>query len=210
MGVVAMFPLGTVLLPGGVLPLQIFEPRYRAMVADLLADSVDEPEFGVVLIERGREVGGGDQRADVGTSARISQIAALPGDRYGLVAVGTHRFRVQAWLPDDPYPLADVEPWPDPPLDSPARAEATLAVERLHQRVRALNDEVRRLGEVAPPPDTEISDDPTMAVYHLGSLAPLGPVDRHRMLSAASFWDRVDVLDSALDDAEAVVRFRSS
>lgn len=210
MGVVAMFPLGAVLLPGGVLPLQIFEPRYRVMVTDLLADAVDEPEFGVVLIERGHEVGGGDQRAAIGTIARISQLAALPGDRYGLVAVGTQRFRVQAWLPDDPYPIADIEPWPDPPLDAQALVDAMRAVERLHQRVRTLNDNVRQLGEMAPPPDTEISDDPTLAVYHLGSLAPLGPVDRQRLLSAASFWDRVGVLDSALDDAEAVVRFRSS
>ena len=64
MAVLPMFPLGTVLLPGAVLPLHVFEPRYRQLVQDCLAG---EPEFGVVLIERGSEVGGGDQRA---TSAR--------------------------------------------------------------------------------------------------------------------------------------------
>lgn len=210
MAVMAMFPLGTVLLPGGVLPLQVFEPRYRAMVGDLLADSVDHPEFGVVLIERGREVGGGDQRANLGTVARITQIAALPGDRYGLVAVGTERFRVVAWLPDDPYPLADVEVLNEAPFDPSEGLAAERAVERLHRRVQNLNEQVRALGDMAPPPDAEISDDPSLGVYHLGSLAPLGPADRQRMLDAATFWERVEVLGSALDDAEAIVQFRSS
>lgn len=51
-----MFPLGLALLPGAVLPLHIFEPRYRRMVADLLSAD-DDMRFGVVLIERGRESG---------------------------------------------------------------------------------------------------------------------------------------------------------
>ena len=78
MPVTAMFPLGTVLLPGGVLPLQVFEPRYRQMVRDLLADDSRPPEFGVVMIERGSEVGGGDARSTVGTLAQIADIRARP------------------------------------------------------------------------------------------------------------------------------------
>ena len=108
-----MFPLGTVLLPGGVLPLHIFEPRYRQLVIDLLADDVNEPEFGVTMIERGTETGGGEDRADVGVIARVVQIEALADGRYALIAVGTRRFRVRSWLPDDPYPLADIDDWPD-------------------------------------------------------------------------------------------------
>ena len=69
-----MFPLGTVLLPFAHLPLHIFEPRYRALVKDCLAG---DGEFGVVLIERGHEVGGGDVRFGVGTVARIVQTAEL-------------------------------------------------------------------------------------------------------------------------------------
>ena len=86
-----MFPLGTVLVPGAMLPLHVFEPRYRALVADCIAG---EPEFGVVLIERGSEVGGGDARFDVGTRARIVQIAELPDGRYALSTVGLRRIRV--------------------------------------------------------------------------------------------------------------------
>jgi Lon protease-like protein len=205
-----MFPLGSTLLPGGVLPLVVFEPRYRQMVIDLLADDVNPPEFGVVLIERGHEVGGGDARSEVGTIARVIDMSALPDGRYALVAVGTERLRVNAWLPDDPYPLADVEPWPDDDRGVIDLDDARDRVGRLHDRVRALNAEVHELGQMAPPPDTEISDDPHLALYHLGSLSPLGPADRHRMLETATFADRVSVLAEALDDAEAVLRFRAS
>ena len=66
-----MFPLESALLPGEELPLRIFEPRYSALVRDCL-DSEDRA-FGVVLIERGREVGGGDERCDVGVLAHIAE-----------------------------------------------------------------------------------------------------------------------------------------
>jgi Lon protease-like protein len=205
-----MFPLGAALLPGAVLPLVVFEPRYRQMVIDLLADDVNDPEFGVVMIERGTEVGGGDARTAVGTVARVVDMSALPDGRYALVAVGVERLRVNAWLPDDPYPLADVDVWPDDDRGVIDTAAAAEQIATFHRRVRELNAEVQALGEMAPPPDAEISDDPHLALYHLGSLSPLGPADRHRMLQAPTFAERVAVFDEALDDAAAVVRFRAS
>jgi Lon protease-like protein len=210
MGVMPMFPLGMALLPGAVLPLHVFEPRYRQMVHDILADDADVPEFGVVMIERGQEVGGDDVRTRVGTVARLVDIRALPDGRYALVAVGGERLRVNAWLPDDPYPLADVDLWPDDDLDRIDQEVAAGTIEALHARVRELNEEVRALGEMAPPPDTEIASDPHLALYHLGSLAPLGPADRQRMLETATLDERLVVFATALDDAAAVVRFRSA
>src|SRR6478735_2099236 len=133
MGVMPMFPLGMALLPGAVLPLHVFEPRYRQMVHDILADDVEAPEFGVVMIERGREVGGGDTRALVGTVARVVDMRALPDGRYALVAVGAERLRVNAWLPDDPYPLADIDVWPDDDLGIIDVDDATRTVAQLHQ-----------------------------------------------------------------------------
>ena len=94
-----MFPLGTVLYPYAMLPLHVFETRYRIMVRECLRT---DQEFGVVLIERGSEVGGGDVRFDTGTIARIVQAAELPDGRYALASVGTKRIRVERWLPDDP------------------------------------------------------------------------------------------------------------
>jgi uncharacterized protein len=210
MGVMPMFPLGMALLPGAVLPLHVFEPRYRQMVHDILADDADVPEFGVVMIERGQEVGGDDVRTRVGTVARLVDIRALPDGRYALVAVGGERLRVNAWLPDDPYPLADVDLWPDDDLDRINKEVAAGTIDALHARVRELNEEVRALGEMAPPPDTEIASDPHLALYHLGSLAPLGPADRQRMLETATLGERLVVFATALDDAAAVVRFRSA
>ena len=72
-----MFPLGTVLFPYATLPLHVFEPRYRVLVHDCLAS--DAPEFGVVLIERGSEVGGGDVRFRTGTVARLVEAAEQRG-----------------------------------------------------------------------------------------------------------------------------------
>lgn len=205
MAVMPMFPLGMPLLPGAVLPLHVFEPRYRQMVRDILADDVDPPEFGVVMIERGHEVGGGDERAAVGTIARIVDIQVAPDGRYAIAAVGAERLRVVAWLPDDPYPLADVDRWPD---DDSGAVLTTDTIEALHARVREINARVRELGEMAPPPDTDISDDPRLALFHLAALSPLGAADRQRILAAPGSAERLVALREALDDAAAVLEFR--
>jgi Lon protease-like protein len=198
-----MFPLQTVLLPGGVLPLHVFEPRYRQLVIDCLADDTGEPEFGVTLIERGSEVGGGDQRADVGVVARMVQVQALPDGRYALVAVGTRRLRVNAWLPDDPYPLADIDEWRDLDPDAPELpAKVTAATGRL----REVLELAARFGDVST--ELSISEDPLLASYHLAALAPVGPADRYRLLCAESPAARLDLLVDVLDDVEAMLRFR--
>jgi Lon protease-like protein len=197
-----MFPLGTVLVPGAVLPLHVFEPRYRTLVADCLAG---EPEFGVVLIERGSEVGGGDVRRDVGTVARVTELAELPGERYALVTVGVRRIRVVRWLADDPYPRAEVEDWPDvlDADDGPPLEEVSVRL----RRVLALQAE---LGEPAPPATAELSDDPILATYHVTALAPLGPDARYRLLSAPGPAARRTLLGSLLAEAEETLRFRLS
>ncbi len=210
-GVLAMFPLGSVLLPGELLPLQVFEPRYRQLVIDLLADDVAEPEFGVTLIERGHEVGGGDQRAGVGTVARVVGVDALDGGRYAVVAVGVRRLRVNAWLPDDPYPLADVDDWPEGDTEL-GGLEVQVAAARA--RVGATRRLAVEVGDLPPPDDgselvPDLGDDPVAATYHLASLAPLGAADRYRVLAAPTPAERLDVLDEALDDVEAVLRFRA-
>jgi Lon protease-like protein len=200
-----MFPLGSVLLPGGILPLHVFEPRYRDMIRDCLrADG--EPEFGQALITHGWETGGGDARAMVGTVAQMLQVDALDENRYALIAVGTRRIRINAWLPDDPYPVADVDDWPDTDPDAPNLA---LHVAATHARVLAAIALAAQLGE-ADSGDADISDDPLVATYHLATLAPIGPADRLKLLMADGPSDRLDLLDGILDDVEAMLKFRLS
>jgi Lon protease-like protein len=205
MAVMPMFPLGSVLLPGGVLPLHVFEPRYRQMVIDCLQKD-GTPEFGQALITHGREAGGGDERSMIGTVAQMIQIEALDEERYAIVAVGVRRIRVNAWLPDDPYPSADVDDFPD--VD-PDPHDLAVDVAATHGRVRAVLALANELGDVQLDPDeTEIADDPLAATYHLSSLAPIGPADRFRLLAAAGPRERLDLLDSVLDDVEAMLKFR--
>ena len=200
-----MFPLGTVLLPGGILPLHVFEPRYRQLVIDCLADDEGDPEFGVTMIERGWEVGGGDTRTDVGVVARMVQVEALPDGRYAVVAVGTRRIRVLAWLPDDPYPLADVDDWPD---DEPDAGGLSAHVDATRERLGAVLELAVRVGDLREVPELTLSDDPLLASYHLAGLAPIGPADRFRLLSARSPAERLDLLAAVLDDVEAMLQFR--
>jgi Lon protease-like protein len=208
MAVLPMFPLGSVLLPGAVLPLHVFEPRYRALVQHCLA--ADEHEFGVVLIDRGHEVGGGDVRRPVGTVARMLQVAELEGGRYAVVAVGTRRIRVNAWLPDDPYPRADVGDWNDDEED-----DAGGDAEQLPELYRQVAAHVRRttalaieLGDPAGDPSTDLSPDPLVGSYQLAVLAPLGGADEYDLLCAPGPRTRLQMLDHRLDDVDAAHRFR--
>ena len=203
MTVLPMFPLGSVLLPGAVLPLHVFEPRYRQLVADCV--EAPEHEFGVVLIERGNEVGGGDQRRAVGTVARMVEVAQMPDGRFAVMSVGTRRIRVNAWLPDDPYPLADVDDWPDEGPDDPDLADLVQAVTPVVRRLMALATE---LGDPVGDPQEEISDDPLLASYHLSGLAPLSVTDRYDLLCAAGPADRLRMLGQRLADVETLLQFR--
>ena len=130
-----MFPLGSVLFPSVVLPLHVFEDRYRTLMRDCLAG---DREFGVVLIERGSEVGGGDVRTAVGTVARIVESEEYPDGRYAVVAVGVRRIVVDEWLPDAPYPRAEVHDWPDPEVEADVATSALDAMLGPFRRAVAL------------------------------------------------------------------------
>jgi uncharacterized protein len=191
--VTPMFPLGTVLVPGMPLPLHVFEPRYRAMLQDCLAG---DRSFGVVLIERGSEVGGGDVRTLVGTRARIVQAEELPDGRWAVVALGVERIRVDRWLPDDPYPRAEVTAWPDDPAagaDGDPRAGITV----LLRRAGAL---VRELGHQGAPLDLELDGDPVVDSYQAMLSAPLGPADRQQLLAATTLGERWTLLHERLTE----------
>src|SRR6185369_5084266 len=112
-----LFPLNTVLFPGGPLPLRIFEPRYVDMVRKCMREGAP---FGVLLIRAGQEVGEVSSAADVGTSARIVDFNQMPDGLLGIICTGEQKFRVEdrhvqadglnvgtvTWLPPErPTPL---------------------------------------------------------------------------------------------------------
>ena len=196
-----MFPLGTVLVPSAGLPLHVFEPRYRTMVHDCLAGA---REFGVVLIERGSEVGGEDVRTDVGTVAHILEAVELPDGRWAIAAVGVRRLRVQRWLPDDPYPIAEVEDWPDE-VPAPDFPEHLAACTGLLRRALGLAAEA---GDATTPATIELADDPVLASYQALAVAPLGSFDKQRLLAAESPDARVAQLSDLLRDAIEVLELR--
>ncbi|GAC1655678.1 MAG: hypothetical protein NVS9B1_09370 [Candidatus Dormibacteraceae bacterium] len=107
MAELALFPLHTVLFPGGVLPLHIFEDRYRMLVRE-------QREFGVVLIKDGREVGVSPDVHRVGTVADRESLEEFPDGRFALMSRGGRRFRILEIGHDQPYLTATIEYLPEP------------------------------------------------------------------------------------------------
>ncbi|MFN7151323.1 MAG: LON peptidase substrate-binding domain-containing protein [Microthrixaceae bacterium] len=207
----AIFPLGSVLLPGMALPLRVFEPRYRVLVDTVLL--ADEPDFASVLIERGSEVGGGEVRTSIGCVARIVEIARHDDGQVSLLAIGVRRVVVEQWLADDPFPRALVRDWPDESDDTDgAEGAADLgpAIARCVDTVDELTSLAAEIGLiVADPAGAEqrptLSDDPTLRVYQLATLSPLGPLDRQRVLSTPTLRVRVALLEELLEDQRIVL-----
>ncbi|GAC1534251.1 MAG: LON peptidase substrate-binding domain-containing protein [Acidimicrobiales bacterium] len=196
-----MFPLGLVHFPHVYLPLQVFEPRYRQLTIDCLDGT---REFGVVLIERGSEVGGGDVRCDMATMTTIVEAGF---DDLGLIrldTVGVRRVRVLHWLDDDPYPRAVTEDLPPPDM-GPDELEALDIAGRKVRHALALRAE---LGEPTMPCDTELDADPARALFQLAAIAPLGPADHQRLLGTSAPVELLRRLAGFMDDEIMVLESR--
>lgn len=110
-----LFPLGMVLFPGLVMPLNVFEPRYRVLMEHLMAQPEGEREFGVVAIREGREVGEGGITAlhEIGCTALLERAEAQDDGRWEIVTTGQRRFRLDRLHPGAPYFTGDVTWFPD-------------------------------------------------------------------------------------------------
>jgi uncharacterized protein len=208
--VTPMFPLETALLPDEELPLRIFEPRYSALVNDCM--NAQDPVFGVVLIAAGREVGGGEERYDIGTLARIVEYQDTGGGKCRLRCRMAERIRVREWLPDDPYPRAVIEPWPDESGDMVTEGD----IDVLSDRLMALFEKIATArGAQLQPREVifgalALIDDPGAKLYALAARVPMGPADRYSVLAAPSAAARRQVLGDAIDTATAMVDFQLS
>lgn len=179
MTVMPMFPLGSVLFPSMPLTLRIFEERYLKLLGDLMGS--EQPQFGVVLVSRGSEVGGDDKRMSVGTIASVTEIGTTD-EFLGLESFGSQRFSVTDWLPDDPYPIAEIDLIPDLMWDDslmPARVH-------LESQVRKLLALASQFGDLLFGSDIAFSDDPMSAVWQMAGILPIGELDRYDLLSSQS------------------------
>jgi uncharacterized protein len=182
-----MFPLSTVLFPHGALSLHVFEERYRRLMADCLST---DGEFGVVLIARGSEVGGGDVRVDVGTVAHVTHSAELDDGRMLVMARGGERVVIRGWLDETSYPNAEVDGLPLMCGD-----DHTRALTDAEQAVRRLRSLLSELGQVpALPHDLELAGPPEETGWRLCDLAPLAIIDRQRLLGCAGLDEQMELL----------------
>jgi Lon protease-like protein len=185
-----LFPLNTVLFPGQLLPLHIFEARYRKMIQECL--QTGQP-FGVVLIRQGEEVGEAAEAFEVGTTARIVRVERLPDGRMNILCVGDARFRVAQTYTDQPYLLGRVDLWP------------WLAVEP--DQVRSTSDRVRaQLGrylELLPQiTDSaihlDLPDEPAALANIAASVLQIDQAEKQQLLSTESIGDLLHQIDRLL------------
>ena len=195
-----MFPLSRGIFPGAVLTLRVFECRYLEMIDRCVRR---DSGFGVVLIERGWEVGGGDARFDVGVAVTITGVGS-PGDGQLLVvARGDTRIRVEEWLDDDPYPQARVRRLEDP-SGFVADPRCRRRLDRVFWRGLALFAEMGiNTGSIGPLPDEALP-----AAYRALDVLPVPDLDRQEILETDDPATRIERSITALESVNGLVEAR--
>ena len=180
-----LFPLHVVLFPGSAMPLHVFEPRYRTMMEAVLSG---DRRFGVLAIQRGREVGGYADTFRIGTVAVVEQIQRAPDGSMAIIVTGHERFALDVRLPDDPYPNGEVTLLEEPLGEQPSRElpAARAAVNRyLSVVARVHGDDV-----VAP----ALTNDIVATSFTLASALSLDLPERQRLLEANDAAERLKLV----------------
>jgi Lon protease-like protein len=175
-----LFPLGTVLFPGLLLPLHIFEDRYRQLVRDL-ADGPEPRRFGVIAIRHGRETGVDGIQAlhEIGCTATLRQIKPLEDGRYDLVTAGTERFRLVGLDDSKPYLQGQVELLAEETGDEAEAAQAVRVVrDGFRGYLSALGE--RGITQVSAP---ELPEDPVTLSYLVAASMIIDLSDRQGLLA---------------------------
>lgn len=173
---IPIFPLNTVLFPGMLLPLHIFEPRYREMIKRCLEG---DRTFGVCLIAAGQEVGGEADPFPIGTLCEIRTVESLDDGRMHLVTHGVERFRIRRLIREHAYLEAEVESVPDDePVELGTLPDAARAATARYIR-RALE------GQSEPSQEFDLPDDPTALSHLIGYMVPAAPRVRQELLETS-------------------------
>jgi len=177
-----LFPLGLVLLPGLLLPLHVFEQRYRDLVQDLLARPEPERRFGVVAIRSGREVGADGVTAlhEVGCVARLRRVTPYDDGRFDLVTTGAERFRVTGLVDGTSYPTATVEWLPD---ELGGADEAALLDRAVRTAFAAYLAALAAARDEDEPDAVELPDSSLVLSYVVAASVVVDLEDRQRLLA---------------------------
>lgn len=196
---ISLFPLNTILVPGLVLPLHIFEPRYRLMVQELLEiPDEDEREFGVVSIRDGHDVTtlGIDALHPIGISAIMREVTPSEDGRYDIVTTGARRFTVKAVDTSSPLLSADVEWLPEPvPVESAELSLLTKSTLSEFAAYRAaLSGELNSNVSIFE----ELPKDPVVVGYLLTAAILLPTDERQALLGAETAESRLELVRTLL------------
>jgi hypothetical protein len=146
-------------------------------------------------------VGGGEKRMALGTIASVTNIGTTE-EFYGLESVGTQRFKVTTWLPDDPYPLAVIEIIPDLVWDEQLLASK----QKLETKVRQVLAFASEFANLQFGADTELSDDPMEACWQLAGILPIGELDQMDLLSSTSAEELISRTFEIVTTADQTLR----
>ncbi|MEI8126275.1 MAG: LON peptidase substrate-binding domain-containing protein [Actinomycetota bacterium] len=184
---IPMFPLSTVVFPHQKIPLHVFEPRYQRLVDDINAR---EGRFGICLIARGSEVGGGDERVSTGTLMQLENVVPFNDGRFMIVASGIERVVVEEWLSDEPYPQARVRLRPG--FDVPIDPEILRTTEQAVRSLRSLQSEMD--ADSAMVHNCEMASALGVRAWQLCSMAPMATLDQLKLLTEDCCDERLRLL----------------
>jgi uncharacterized protein len=173
-----LFPLNTVLFPGMVLPLHIFEPRYKVMISECVREN---KPFGVILIKEGPEVGGNAMTYGFGTSAYVTQVEQLKDDRMNIQTVGYQRFKLHSLQAGRPFQVGLVEDLPIPGEES---AEVSQAVNTLAPMLDTYLASLKKLSALSLSFD-EIPRDGRALAYLTAIMLPIRNEEKQHLLEAS-------------------------
>jgi uncharacterized protein len=202
-----LFPLGAVLYPGMLLPLHIFEERYRRLVRDLLGGP--EPRrFGVIAIRKGRETGveGIHSLYEIGCTATVRRVEEYEDGRFDLVTVGTQRFRLLGLDQTLPYFQGEIEPLADDMVDLAAAAPVVHAVQAAF---RAYLDALTASGgATVRVPD--LPDEPVLLSFLVAASVVIDLPERQALLAESGTLRRLNAERALLSREASMLRTTTS
>lgn len=196
---IPLFPLNAILVPGLVLPLHIFEPRYRLMIQELMEIPEEEKrEFGIVAVRDGHDISlsGINALHPVGTSTILREVNAHEDGRYDIVSTGSRRFRITSLDSSSPLLRADVEWLPEPEIIPTEKL--TLLTQETLQEFSAYRSALS--GEFSSDVSMfeELPTDPTIVSYLLTAAILLPTAERQKLLAAEDTESRLALIRTVL------------